>query len=179
MPAKKYVLSYDPKLCTGCKVCEFACSLKHTGTCNPARARIRVDAEEDTGFTRARFCHRCEKPPCIEACPVGALSKNPENGTIMVNEELCIGCGECVDACPFMAMFLDPVTGKPISCDLCGGDPMCVKYCSIKALQYKPLGAPRDAFYLKKLAEAFSNPVIQASVYKEEEGYYQKPKEEI
>lgn len=172
----KYVLTFDSQKCVGCNVCAIACSLRHTGTCNPARARLRVDTDEDIGLTFMRVCHRCKKPPCKDACPEEALSKDPDTGVMVLDEERCIGCGECIAACPFGAMFLDPATEFPIVCDLCRGDPACYKFCSIKAISYKPSDSPTENFYEKKLAQAFANPVIQASVYKEEEGYYQKPK---
>ena len=171
----KQVLKFDPINCVGCRVCEIICSMRHTGTCNPARARLKIEGEEDTLISSVRVCRRCKKAPCIAACPEFALGKDPETGVIILNQELCIGCGECVEACPFGAMFLDPLTEMPISCDLCGGDPGCVKFCSTSAIQLKPVGTPMDPIYQTRLAEAFANPVIQASVYKEEEGYQPGP----
>ncbi len=173
----KYILTYDPPHCVGCHVCEYICSLRHTGTSNPTRARLRIDDDEDTGDTRLRVCHRCKKPPCKTVCPEDAIARDQVTGVIEIDEEKCIGCGECVEACPFDAMFLDPHTELPITCDLCGGDPGCFKFCSTKAIVYKPIGTPTEQYYEKRLAWAFANPVIQASVYKEEEGYYKKPNE--
>lgn len=52
----------------------------------------------------------------------------------MVDEEKCVGCGFCVIACPWGLVVLDPMKRKAIKCDLCGGDPVCVKECPEKAL---------------------------------------------
>lgn len=166
MPIKS-VLSFDAELCTGCRVCEIICSLRHTGTCNSARARLRLFEEEDTGTTLLRLCRRCLKAPCIRACPTGAISKDPETEVCVIDKENCIGCRECIDACPFGAMFLDPVSEEVISCDLCNGDPACAKFCSIKALTYRPVDAvvSGERYYYRKLREARENPVIKASAF--------------
>lgn len=82
-------------------------------------------------------CRQCKKAPCIEACPVKAMSKDVKTGVICIDEELCIGCNKCIEACPFGAAFLDPVSDSVIICDLCGGEPACVEYCVTGAVQYK------------------------------------------
>ena len=164
----RHMLSFDDSVCTGCRMCELICSLRHTGTSNPARARIQLTSDEDLGLCLMSYCHRCKKAPCIEVCPVDALSKDEETGIILLNKETCIGCKECVDVCPFGAMMFDPVEEEPISCDLCGGDPACVKFCAVRALTFAPAGtakakAKEDKWYYKKLREALENPVIKAS----------------
>ncbi|MBI4284291.1 MAG: 4Fe-4S dicluster domain-containing protein [Chloroflexi bacterium] len=166
MPIKS-VLSFDAELCTGCRVCEIICSLRHTRQCNSARARLRVSEEEDTGAATLRLCRRCVKAPCVKACPTGAISKDAETEVCVVDKEACIGCRECVDACPFGAMFFDPVAEEVIACDLCGGDPACAKFCAIGALTYRPVGAPvgGEKYYYRKLREARENPVIKASAF--------------
>jgi len=61
-----------------------------------------------------------------------------------VDETLCIGCGACVEACPFGAMSLHPDTGLAMVCDLCGGEPKCVERCPLDVLLYEdPLSAAR------------------------------------
>ena len=54
---------------------------------------------------------------------------------VTVNEDLCIGCAMCVNACPVGAVTLDPVDGMAVKCDLCGGDPQCVNYCPANVLR--------------------------------------------
>ena len=166
MPVKN-VLSFDSSLCTGCRVCEVICSLRHTGTCNPARARLRLLEEEDSGFAFLNVCRRCERAPCLKVCPTNAITRDAESGVCLIDREQCIGCRECIEVCPFGAMFYDPSTGDAISCDLCGGDPACVKFCSIKAITYTPVDAAgsQERYYDRKLREARETPVIKASAF--------------
>jgi len=66
----------------------------------------------------------------VEACPVDALSINGETEAVSVDKERCIGCGLCIDACPGKVPYLHPSENHAVICDLCGGDPRCVKACS-------------------------------------------------
>jgi Fe-S-cluster-containing dehydrogenase component len=58
-----------------------------------------------------------------------ALSVSEKTGAILVDADKCVGCGNCIDACPGRVPFLHPVTRKAIICDLCDGDPLCSKVC--------------------------------------------------
>jgi len=127
-------IKVNPGLCTGCRLCEMECSFAHERRFGTHISRIRVNKAEHTGIDYPVLCQFCENSPCVNACPVGALSKT-ELGTIRVNREGCTGCGTCVSACPFGAMNLHPEQGIPIPCDLCNGDPACVKGCPTNALE--------------------------------------------
>lgn len=121
----------DPQLCTGCRACELVCPSVHERVFNPRLSRIRVVRLEfviDIAIT----CRQCENAPCIAVCPSGALRKS-RTGLVEVIAERCIGCSACSEACPFGAIELHD--GKVIKCDLCGGDPACVKRCTPKALK--------------------------------------------
>jgi len=72
----------------------------------------------------------------MEACPVNAITRNPETGAMVVSEQTCVGCRVCTVACPIGGVSIDPVTSVASKCDLCGGDPECVKYCEPKAISY-------------------------------------------
>ncbi len=78
-------------------------------------------------------CLQCETPLCQEACPNGAIIEN-EHGILYVNHEVCIGCQNCVTACVYGGIAIDPGTKKAIKCNLCDGDPACVKACDYGAL---------------------------------------------
>lgn len=132
---RRYVMSY-PDCCTGCRVCELACSMAHDGVFNPEKARITIHTSSLDRMEKALVCIHCEKPQCMDVCPVEAISRDPEGGVVSVDAENCTGCGDCVVACPFDAMKLHPDTGKAINCDLCGGDPLCVAYCRPGALRF-------------------------------------------
>ena len=133
-----YAIAIDTSKCTGCRMCEVACSLKHVEECNPERSRIRVIRTEEEGQLEfvPSTCMQCETAMCELVCPTGAIARDPETGVRIINEQKCIGCSSCSYACPFGACFLDRTLGKSVVCDQCDGDPTCVKLCPTDALQY-------------------------------------------
>ncbi|RLG46378.1 MAG: 4Fe-4S dicluster domain-containing protein [Thermoproteota archaeon] len=133
----RMMLIADYERCTGCRACEAACSFKHFGEFNPRRSRITVVRDPLRGVNFPVFCLQCEDAPCVESCPTGALQKR--DGLVELNHDLCIGCKTCVAVCPFGGVVVDPATSKPIKCDLCGGDPECVKFCTPGVLKYVPV----------------------------------------
>jgi Fe-S-cluster-containing dehydrogenase component len=139
----KSILAIDTKRCTGCRNCELACSAVHTGTFNPRRSRVQVLKNEVRNMTLPVVCLQCEKPLCAEACPTVAIAKNSKD-ILVVDDESCIGCKDCMAACIYGGIVMDPLTGRAIKCDLCQGDPACVKACpygAIVMLPAKPDGA--------------------------------------
>lgn len=116
-------------LCTGCRICELVCSLQKTGIVNPYLARIRVLRSSKDGMSKPIICRHCKVPLCQQACPVPqAMSLDAATGAVVVNTDKCTRCLACVEACPFKAMWVGP-GGEVLKCDLCGGEPVCVKYC--------------------------------------------------
>jgi len=130
------MLVVDHLKCTGCRLCEVVCSVNKNGVSNPARARIAVIGWENICPGIPMMCQQCEMAPCISVCPVGALTRDESMGRVSLNYDLCIGCKLCVAVCPFGAMGIDAAARRVIKCDLCDGDPMCVKFCETKALQF-------------------------------------------
>jgi len=139
-------LIVNSELCTGCRLCELWCTLTKYGEVNPWKARLRVVREEPvTPLAEEEknrvpicvpiVCQHCKKAPCIDVCPVQALSRNPETRAVVLDEEKCISCKACAEACPFQAIFETP-DGQIIKCDLCEGDPECAKHCPTRALTY-------------------------------------------
>jgi carbon-monoxide dehydrogenase iron sulfur subunit len=133
------LLSVDLDLCDGCRTCEMVCSLKHYSEANPARALVKLLRFEKMGeyiVTIPIFCQQCETPMCKAVCPVKAISQDKNTGAYIVDEKKCIGCRMCVAACPMGAIEVDPVKKTAVKCDLCGGDPTCVKFCSQEAIRW-------------------------------------------
>lgn len=125
----------SPDKCTGCRLCELACSLKVTGELNPHRSRIRVYGY-DSLFSLPVTCFQCETAECAEACPTGAITTDVATGVLTVDASQCNGCEACVPACPYghMAFFTDD--GVAVKCELCAGQPECVLFCPTGALAF-------------------------------------------
>jgi Fe-S-cluster-containing hydrogenase component 2 len=114
--------------CSGCRKCEIACSLFHENRIWPDASRIRVFMLVP-GLEFPHFCAQCEDYPCVKACPVDALSVSRKTGAVLVNNKKCIACGKCIDACPGRIPHMHPKENYIVICDLCNGDPQCVKVC--------------------------------------------------
>jgi len=129
---KQLVINVDR--CTGCRMCEMACSLEKEGECNTRYSRIKV-IKMDEGLDIPLVCLQCEDPVCENVCPVKAITRD-SNGALVINYDLCIGCKLCLALCPLGATSIDPWLKRIIKCDLCNGDPTCVKFCQPKAIEY-------------------------------------------
>lgn len=150
----------DSTKCTGCKACEMACFAVHNQKRNhvgktvgtvtvPVTAKLYLTKFEN-GCMPIQ-CKHCEDAPCLNSCSKGAIKRI--DGQIIINEELCIGCKDCMLACPFGAVALLPysVNGERAvlsgttelkktasKCDLCQGmeeGPACVRVCPHQALR--------------------------------------------
>jgi len=129
------ILFVDAEKCTGCRLCEIACSLHHEKVSNPSRARINIVKWENSGLFIPMVCQQCENPICKTVCPMGAISRDNKTGAMLIDEELCVGCKLCVMFCPLGGLGINK-NRKILKCDLCGGDPICVKFCIPNALQF-------------------------------------------
>jgi Fe-S-cluster-containing hydrogenase component 2 len=138
----------DVKKCTGCRCCELICAATKENEFIPAKSRIKVVNFSRDGVSVPNVCLQCrDNPACQQACPVDAISVT-KYGALIINPDLCIECGKCVEACPYGMIEMEE--GGPIKCDLCGGNPKCVEYCSAKALKYSELeGSLKEKYQLQ------------------------------
>jgi carbon-monoxide dehydrogenase iron sulfur subunit len=130
--------------CVGCKTCEIACALNRSSLSRrlpeaiyeavAPLSRVRVDPAGEEGSFPIQ-CRHCEDAPCLEACPSGALYRDPE-GLVLTDENRCIGCWMCVMVCPFGSAQPFRSFKKMVKCDRCKGmdGPYCVESCPTRAL---------------------------------------------
>jgi Fe-S-cluster-containing hydrogenase component 2 len=97
---------------------------------NPKKARLRV-VRAEPAIDKPIACRQCADPPCAKVCPTDAIARNQEADLVVVNVDKCIGCGACVEACPFGAIWLHPEKKIALKCDLCRA---CVPRCPVDAL---------------------------------------------
>ncbi len=133
-------LTVIPEQCSGCKMCELVCAIKHFGVNNAKKAAIRVMITYPHPVVRMPIvCSQCKVPMCAQVCPVDALRR--VDGVMQLDKENCTSCYQCVEACPFGAIYVHEDCDLPIICDMCGGDPECVKKCPKGALRLIPEAA--------------------------------------
>jgi formate dehydrogenase iron-sulfur subunit len=156
----------DTTVCIGCKACEVACkqwndlpadgsqfapgaSYDHTGelaasTWRHVRFVEQLEAENSPKWIfMSDVCKHCTHAGCLDACPTGALIRT-EFDTVIVQPDVCNGCGYCVPACPFGVIDRDKIDGRAAKCTLCydrledGLEPACAKSCPTDSIQFGP-----------------------------------------
>jgi len=130
------ILAVDHSRCTGCRLCEIACSLHQDGVVNPAAARLAIVRWDEEAVHVPAVCQQCDVAMCEQVCQPGAISRNAATGALTVDYRLCIGCRMCIIGCPYGAMAVHPVGLQVTKCDLCGGEPRCVRFCETGALRF-------------------------------------------
>ena len=136
-------VEFNAQWCRTCKVCEVVCSIAKEGRAQPALARINVFFDEfsTTDPITANVCAQCPGAPCVDACPVDAMRQDNCTGVVVVDDEACIGCMKCREACPWDVPKKHPDNNIAVKCDLCADrdeGPLCVRMCPLsgKALSY-------------------------------------------
>ena len=137
----------DTKKCVGCSDCVVACQTENdvpigycrdwiTETVNGSYPSIELEL-------RSERCNHCDNSPCVRCCPTGA-SHYAEGGTVLVTKNECIGCGACIESCPYDARYQHP-DGYIDKCTFCnhrvkeGLLPACVSVCPTKCMYFGDL----------------------------------------
>lgn len=128
------ILCLDRAKCSGCGACEVLCSLHKRGRAQSAEARIRLKGAGTQG-QYAAVCQHCAEPACMAACLKTIIRQ--ENGRVVRDFPSCFACSACAVSCPMDAVVYDSREDAYMTCDLCGGDPLCVKVCPTGALRYE------------------------------------------
>jgi carbon-monoxide dehydrogenase iron sulfur subunit len=131
------VLMLNPEKCISCRTCELACSFKHDHEFRPSVARVNVVQFDREGISVPLMCLQCDPAACEMVCPTGALQRNEETGALAVDDDKCIRCKMCVQACSFGNITYDAAKNRVIRCDLCGGDPICAQFCPSGAIVFQ------------------------------------------
>jgi tetrathionate reductase subunit B len=141
---KRYAMVIDLRKCVGCQACTIGCSIENQAPIGQFRTTVKqYEVKLDNGdtkiesvksFTLPRLCNHCENPPCVKVCPVQATFQR-EDGIVMVDNERCVACAYCVQACPYDARFINEETLTADKCTFCahrlevGLLPACVETC--------------------------------------------------
>lgn len=136
---KQYGMVIDSRRCIGCHSCTVACKSEFDVPLGVNRSWVEYVEKGTYPYVSRSFlprlCNHCTEPPCVPVCPTNATYKREQDGFVVVDQGLCIGCKYCIQACPYDARFLNPVTGWADKCDFCahrvenGLDPSCVNTC--------------------------------------------------
>ncbi len=154
MPQKNhYAFVIDVARCIDCRACLVACSVENNVPMDHTRIWVYDQGIQgnwpDLSRTFVPYnCMHCEHPPCTEVCVSGATYKDKVNGLVLVDQEACIGCGYCVEACPYGVRYIDQKRGVVDKCNAClqrlevGLEPACVATCVGKSRLFGDLNDP-------------------------------------
>jgi Fe-S-cluster-containing dehydrogenase component len=120
---RTYRLTIDHELCWGCKTCEVACKQENRSADGLKLIHVSEDGPKiikgNLEFVyNVNVCRHCDDPPCADACPDEAIDKR-DDGIVVMDYEVCTGCGICLDACPYDAIEFDEIKGVAQKCNLC------------------------------------------------------------
>lgn len=136
---KRYGMIIDLRRCIGCQACTVSCGIENRTPLHSFRTTVRQyeihhSEQQVNNVLLPRLCNHCDNPPCVPVCPVQATFQR-QDGVVVVNNQQCVGCGYCVQACPYDARFINEETKTADKCTFCshrleaGLLPACVDSC--------------------------------------------------
>jgi len=144
----------DSDSCIGCHACTIACKSEHDVPLGVNRTWVKYietgkfpDASRHFSVMR---CNQCEDAPCMTICPTNALFR-ADNGVVDFQDDNCIGCKSCMNACPYDALFINPETNTAQKCNFCNHriemdlEPSCVVVCPTEAIKVVDFDDPHNA----------------------------------
>jgi formate dehydrogenase iron-sulfur subunit len=202
-PGQGYGFFTDTSVCIGCKACEVACkewnqlpsndkgflgdSLDNTGTLDGQTWRhvkfIDNVPDETLGtgngaafLLMSDVCKHCQHASCMDVCPTGAIVRT-EFDTVFIQQPVCNGCRNCIAACPYDVIDIDPDRDVARKCTLCydrlqgGMEPACAKACPTESIQFGPLDELREKAK-KREADLHEQGLLAANLYGADETVY-------
>ena len=149
-----YGFVIDNRKCIGCHACTVACKSEHDVPIGVNRTHVKyIEKGEYPDVTRefsVHRCNHCEDSPCTTICPTTALFTR-EDGIVDFDDERCIGCKSCMQACPYDALYIDPNKGTAAKCNYCAHriehsyEPSCVIVCPTEAIVSGDLDDPNSS----------------------------------
>jgi Fe-S-cluster-containing dehydrogenase component len=119
---ERWVKVLDQTRCIGCHACTTACKSENEVPLGVTRTYVKsVDVGSYPNVRRAfqvTRCNQCENPPCVTACPTGAMYQRAD-GIVDFDKRICIGCKACMAACPYDAIFINPEDHSAEKCNFC------------------------------------------------------------
>jgi Fe-S-cluster-containing dehydrogenase component len=187
---KRFGMVIDAGACIGCRQCQYACKMENNvpdsisppwvevfemdlnepaseiSSVPPSESRTKyTDSPKPGKWYLSAMCYHCEDPPCVKVCPVGATTLG-EDGIVEMDYKKCIGCRNCMAACPYNARRFnwgEPVLSNPVNplvpvrekgvvekCTFCvhrtrnGQLPRCVEVCPVGARRFGDLNDPNS-----------------------------------
>jgi len=139
----KFGFIIDNRKCIGCHACTVACKAEHLVPLGVNRTWVKYVEKGEFPNTRRLFsvmrCNHCDDAPCVEICPVSALFTRSD-GIVDFDNRRCISCKACTQACPYDAIYIDPIDHTAAKCNYCthrvdiGLEPACVIVCPEHAI---------------------------------------------
>lgn len=161
---KQYGFYVDSSKCTGCKTCQISCKDEKALDVGPKFRRVyeygggtwekvgHAWKQETFNYYLSISCNHCAEPTCVKGCPTGAMHKREEDGLVVVNQDVCVGCRYCEMRCPYGAPQFDAEKKVMSKCDGCyqrvaqGLKPVCVESCPQRALDFDELVILREKY---------------------------------
>ena len=161
----RYGFVIDQNRCIGCHACTVACKEEHNIAVGVNRTWVKYIEKGSYPDTRRHFavlrCNHCDDAPCIEICPTVALFRRPD-GIVDFDNERCIGCKSCMQACPYDALYIDPDRNTAAKCNFdasrveMGYKPACEVVCPTQAILSGDLDDPTSAISKRVALEKVS-----------------------
>jgi tetrathionate reductase subunit B len=178
-PKPVWGMVVDVERCIGCHACSVACKVENSVSLGNFRTKVYYYDHEGknaigrTALKRAflpTLCMHCEDAPCLKACPTTSISRG-QDGVVRIDSSTCDSSGDCISACPYGAIHIDPLSKVADKCDWCshrlevGMEPACVEVCPAEVFTFGDLNDPKS-----RVSQMRASKASELTVLKPQEG---------